>query len=150
TGMYSTTIAIATRVSRLPYQRRPFMILFMPTTLHPLTRVRKGVCGLDRVMVSVVDQGTATDVASDTGADAGTAHGSHAVCLDSLEVRVVRLADKVDAPARPHGPFVGGRLVTLPDAGHDARRSEERRVGKECRARRSPYHKQKRTSGHRV
>jgi hypothetical protein len=29
--MYSTTIAIATRVSRLPYQRRPLMILFMGT-----------------------------------------------------------------------------------------------------------------------
>src|SRR5690606_18287157 len=61
-GMYSTTIAITAPVSRMPYQRRPFMILSMPRTLHPRTRVRKGVGDLDRVMVSVVDQGAATDV----------------------------------------------------------------------------------------
>src|SRR5690606_208439 len=107
--------------SRLPYHRRPFVILFMPTTLHPLTRVCKGVGGLDRVVVGVVDQRPATEVTPDTGTDANTAHGSHAVCLDSLEVRVVCLAGKVDAPARPHSPLVGGRLVTLPDARDDAR-----------------------------
>src|SRR5256886_4287208 len=44
-----------------------------------------------------------------------------------------KLMDQAEASA-------GGRLVSVLEGGYDLQRSEERRVGKECRSRWSPYH----------
>src|SRR5258706_8008261 len=52
----------------------------------------------------------------------------------SFGARVTRFADRVDHLRREVLPFEDG------PAGGDAARSEERRVGKECRSRWSPYH----------
>ena len=51
-----------------------------------------------------------------------------------LEVRPERWTGRMPAALRDKAP----RTIKLPDSG-DAR-SEERRVGKECRSRWSPYH----------
>src|SRR5689334_25021855 len=46
-------------------------------------------------------------------------------------------------PARPHPPDLTGRGTASADPGYAAPRSEERRVGKECRSRGSPEHERK-------
>src|SRR2546425_2405459 len=45
-----------------------------------------------------------------------------------------------DAPAAGSGVNIDADLFRQPDFDAAARRSEERRVGKECRSRWSPYH----------
>lgn len=49
-----------------------------------------------------------------------------------------RVTGTVEFDSRAIGP--GGLFLALPGARADGHRSEERRVGKECRSRWSPYH----------
>src|SRR5258706_1781786 len=57
--------------------------------------------------------------------------------LDVPAFHVFKSTSKKDVDARHNGPVLGPAKPD-PSAGHD--RSEERRVGKECRSRWSPYH----------
>ena len=42
--------------------------------------------------------------------------------------------------AQNRGEIIGGKITLVVSSNPDAYRSEERRVGKECRSRWSPYH----------
>ena len=53
----------------------------------------------------------------------------------------MELGYSVDDPIPLHGDNKGAIDLALnPVTGHRSKRSEERRVGKECRSRWSPYH----------
>src|SRR2546426_5269425 len=67
------------------------------------------------------------------------------ICDERLPGRAVTLGEPTRQP-RAHGAHrdvdraLGKRRERAPLAQHDLLRSEERRVGKECRSRWSPYH----------
>src|SRR3712207_5338643 len=71
-------------------------------------------------------------------------HGSAALLRLNPDLAAVRFDDRAaDRQPDPHTVLLGGDkgLEELGgDLGRDSRRSEERRVGKECRSRWSPYH----------
>src|SRR3712207_277729 len=89
-----------------------------------------------------------TDLAGEALTDTRTGQNSRHTLIAQLRQAVVgRLAgyeDVNDADQLAHDPalrwIVGGRAVTQGAASTSQMRSEERRVGKECRSRWSPYH----------
>ena len=63
------------------------------------------------------------------------------MCAVRCPIRVEVKEGVVDwIEGNPHDPGMAGRLCAKGSAGIVMERSEERRVGKECRSRWSPYH----------
>src|SRR3712207_9527493 len=61
--------------------------------------------------------------------------------LDTAFVRLGLEVEEIHRPAEVTGPLVVGRVLEIEElTGFKKPRSEERRVGKECRSRWSPYH----------
>ena len=61
------------------------------------------------------------------------------LAMDEELSGTIRLYD-IDAEAAKHNEIIGNRLSAREDVVGKWNRSEERRVGKECRSRWSPYH----------
>src|SRR2546422_11268895 len=101
---------------------------------HVAERTRRAR-GLARVIVATDDQRIAQAIAA-TGAEAVLTRADHPSGTDRLAEVARSLEAAVVVNVQGDLPLLDPAMVE----GLVARRSEERRVGKECRSRWSPYH----------